>query len=121
LGGPKGQDLKDLKESNPVQVAEYALSNKLVSQPAFAWWVPYNLKKRDIIIAKVNTRYLKRTHKFGIEVPKSVEHAIRLDKKNNNNLWETVIAKEMKEVKVAFKILGTDEYEPVNYQCHEPQ
>jgi hypothetical protein len=97
-------------------VAEYAASNKPISQPAFAWWVPYTLKKRNIIIAKVNTRYLKRTHKFGIEVPKSVEHAMRLDKKNNNNLWETTIGKEMKEVKVAFKILGTDEYEPVNYQ-----
>jgi hypothetical protein len=115
------EDLKDLKESNPVQVAEYAASNKLLSQPAFAWWVPYTLKKRDRITAKVNTRYLKRTHKFGIEVPKSVEQALRLDTKNNNNYWEVAIGKEMKEVKVAFKILGTDEYEPVNYQfmkCH---
>jgi len=30
--------LKDLKESHPVQVAEYALANKLLSEPAFAWW-----------------------------------------------------------------------------------
>jgi hypothetical protein len=29
--------LKDLKESHPVQVAEYALANKLLSEPAFAW------------------------------------------------------------------------------------
>jgi hypothetical protein len=64
------EDLKDLKESNPVQLAEYAIMNKLVSQPAFAWWVPYTLKKHDIIIAKVNSRYLKRSHKFGIKVPK---------------------------------------------------
>jgi hypothetical protein len=70
------EDLKDLKESNPVQVAEYVVSNKLISQPAFAWWVPFTLKKRDRIVAKVNSRYLKRTQKFGIEVPKSVEHAL---------------------------------------------
>jgi hypothetical protein len=29
--------LADLKESYPVQVAEYAVSNKIVSEPAFAW------------------------------------------------------------------------------------
>jgi hypothetical protein len=28
--------LKDLKESNPVDVAEYAVANKLVHEPAFA-------------------------------------------------------------------------------------
>jgi hypothetical protein len=32
--------LKDLKESYPVQVAEYAVANKFAKQPAFAWWVP---------------------------------------------------------------------------------
>ena len=31
--------LKDLKESNPVELAEYAVANKLVEEPAFAWWV----------------------------------------------------------------------------------
>jgi hypothetical protein len=29
--------LKDLKESNPVELAEYAVANKLVEAPAFAW------------------------------------------------------------------------------------
>jgi DNA-binding HxlR family transcriptional regulator len=31
--------LKDLKESNPVELAEYAVANKLVEEPAFTWWV----------------------------------------------------------------------------------
>jgi hypothetical protein len=35
---------KDLKESYPVQVAEYAVANKIAEQPAFAWWVPYILR-----------------------------------------------------------------------------
>jgi hypothetical protein len=34
-------DLKILKESNPVQVAEYAASCDIHEHPAFAWWVPY--------------------------------------------------------------------------------
>jgi hypothetical protein len=31
--------LKDLKDSNPVKLAEYAKANHLASEPAFAWWV----------------------------------------------------------------------------------
>jgi hypothetical protein len=30
--------LADLKNSYSVQVAEYAVNNKIVSEPAFAWW-----------------------------------------------------------------------------------
>ena len=29
--------LKDPKESNPIQVAEYAINDKLSEQPAFSW------------------------------------------------------------------------------------
>ena len=32
-------ELKDLKESNPVEIAEHAVANKLVEEPAFKWWV----------------------------------------------------------------------------------
>ena len=49
--------LADLKESYPVQVAEYAVNNKIASEPAFAWWVPHVLKRRDRIIKKVQKRY----------------------------------------------------------------
>jgi hypothetical protein len=51
--------------------------------------VPHILKKRDRIISLVKKRYpryLKRTHKFGIEVP-SFKEALELDKKNGNTLW----------------------------------
>ena len=74
-GTTSWERLADVKESNPVQVAEYAVSRGLVDEPAFAWWVPFTLKKRDRIIAAVNKRYHKRTHKFGIRVPKTVEEA----------------------------------------------
>ena len=35
--------LKDLKESNPVELAEYAVANQINEEPAFKWWVPYVL------------------------------------------------------------------------------
>ena len=34
-------NLKLLKESNPLQVAEHATSRNIAEEPAFAWWVPY--------------------------------------------------------------------------------
>ena len=70
------ETLADLKESYPVQVAEYAKAVGIQGEPAFAWWTEHVLKKRDRIIAKVAKRFNKVTHKFGIEIPTSVEHAL---------------------------------------------
>lgn len=38
---------EDLKESHPIEVAEYALANKILDEPAFNWWAWHVLKKRD--------------------------------------------------------------------------
>jgi len=35
--------LCDMKESYPVEVAEYAVNNKIASEAAFSWWVPHVL------------------------------------------------------------------------------
>jgi hypothetical protein len=71
--------LKDMKESHPVDAAEFARARDIADEPAFAWWVPYTLRKRDIILSKINARIRKTTHKYGIEVPTSIEHAMKLD------------------------------------------
>ena len=92
------EKLKDLKQCFPVEVAEYALSADLLEEPAFAWWAPYTLKKRDRIVKAQASRYARTTHKFGIELPKTVDHALELDKKNGNNLWAEAIKKEMATV-----------------------
>jgi hypothetical protein len=78
--------LPDPKESNPVEVDEYAVSKNLFDATAFVWWVPYVLKKRIHIIVSATKRYHKRTHNFGIEVPKNWEDRVRLDKDNGNTL-----------------------------------
>jgi hypothetical protein len=54
---------------------------------------------------KTRSLLVKRTHKFGIEVPKTVKEALELDKKNCNTFWAEAIAKGMKDICVAFKIL----------------
>jgi hypothetical protein len=80
-------DLKILKESNPVQVAEYITARNIAERSAFAWWVPYVLRKRDVIVSAVNSRVRKTSHKYGIELPTSVKHAIEINHKNGNTLW----------------------------------
>jgi Reverse transcriptase (RNA-dependent DNA polymerase). len=123
-GSTSWENLADLKESHPIETAEYAKILGIDHEPAFNWWVPHVLKKRDRIISLVrkrNPRYLKRTHKFGIELPKTVKEAFELDKKNGNTLWADAIAKEMRDVRVAFKILPDGQPAPVGYQripCH---
>ena len=72
--------LKDMKNSFPVQMAEYSVQARISQEPAFAWWVSFVIKKRNRIISKVKSKYWMRTHKFGIRVPKSVAKAKRLDK-----------------------------------------
>ena len=123
-GSTSWQPLKDLKEAYPLAVAEYAIAQGIDSEPAFNWWVKPVLRKREHIIALVkkrSARFLKKTHKFGIEVPRSVAEAYALDKKNGNTLWADSIAKEMKNVRIAFKILENGERIPIGYQrmrCH---
>jgi hypothetical protein len=90
-------------------------------KPAFAWWVEWTLKHRDRIVAAVASRSLKRMHKFGIAIPCNVEEAGRLDKQNGNTLWAKAIDKEMRNVRVAFKILSDGQDAPATYQfirCH---
>ncbi len=123
-GSTTWEKLADLKESHPIVTAEYAVTKGIDLEPAFNWWVPHVLKKRDRIISLVfkwTTRYIKRTHKFGIEVPKTVKEALALDLKNGNTLWVDAIAKEMKEVRIAFNILPDGRSAPIGYQkipCH---
>jgi hypothetical protein len=38
--------LKDLKDSNPIELAEYAVVNKIQEEPAFKWWVAETLRRR---------------------------------------------------------------------------
>ena len=120
-GSTSWERLADLKESNPVEVADYAVAQGIDSEPAFAWWVPFTLKRRNRIIAAVNSRYHKRTHKFGIEVPKNFDECVRIDKENGNTLWQDAVRKEMSKVRVAFQVMGDDDVPPPTFQeirCH---
>ena len=107
-------DLKDLKDSHPVLLAEYAVANKLVSEPAFSWWVPYTLKKKDRIIkAMKKKRYFRKMEKFGLELPKTVQRALEIDRETGTKFWEEAIRKEVGTVKPALDIKEKGDTPPV--------
>ena len=115
------EKLCDMKESYPIEVAEYATALGIQDEPAFAWWDKAVLQKRQWIITAVNRHYHKMTHKFGIRVPKTVKEALDLDKENGIIFWWDAIMKEMKSVCIAFCILSKNEKPAVGsqfMQCH---
>ena len=95
--------MKDVKEANPIELAEYALAPKIDYEPAFAWWVPVVLKKREHIISKTKAKYWRTTHKYGVRLPKSVEHALWIDRETGTDFWEKAINKEMRKAWVAYE------------------
>jgi hypothetical protein len=88
-GSMTWESLKDLKESHPLEMAEYAITQGIDHRPAFNWWVPQvlRLRKRTIsLLKKQKMSYLKKNLKFEIQVPTLVDHALKINKRNGNTL-----------------------------------
>ena len=102
-----------MKKSNPVDVAEYTESAGIAHEPAFAWWVPFTLHKRDHIISAVNARVKRVSHKYGIEIPRSIIHAYEIHARNGDTLWRDALDTKPSNLKVAFDILEDNENLPV--------
>ena len=68
------------------------------------------------------SKYWLKTHKFGIEIPKSVLQERQIDAKSGNTVWWDAICKEMKNVRAAFEAFeGGVEQLPSGFQeikCH---
>ena len=64
---------------------------------------------------------IKKSHKFGIDLPMTVEQALALDAKNGNNLWADAISKDMENVRVGFEVLQDGKSASISHQfvqCH---
>ena len=105
-----------IKESHPIQVVKCAIAQGIQYEPAFNWWVFHVLKEKDRIIFMVkecSAQYLKRTHKFGFKLPKTVKEATVT---NGNKLWQHAIQKQMENVKVTFQTIPESEKAPNGFQ-----
>ena len=115
--------LEDMKNSYPVQVADYgAVANHIDDEPSmFSWWVPDVFKKHEWILSKVKAKYWQCTHKFGICIPKTVAQAQAIDKENGDTLWWDAILMEMQNVHPALEMWKKSKSYLVEYQqikCH---
>ena len=105
-----------MKETNTVEVAKYAVANRIDEEPAFDWWTKDVLKKRRQLIKLSKSKHIWWGYKFGIHVPTTVDEALRFDKQNENTLWYDVIMKEMKNVRIAFKVKDKGTKPPPGYK-----
>ena len=123
-GSTTWENLSDFKECYPLQTAEYVVTNDIDTEPAFNYWVPHTLKKCDNIISLVKkrqTRCLEKTHTFGVEMPKTIKEAAKLNAKNVDTKWMDAISKEMTNVRVAFDNLKDGDSAPIFHKqinCH---
>jgi len=115
-GDTSWEKLTDLKEANPIKTAEYAVSKGSIEESAFNWWVLYTLKKCDFIISTIRARFIQQDYKFGIKVPANIKEAQALDLENGDGFWKRSVEKEMKNVRVAFRVLEDGSRVPVGYQ-----
>ena len=101
-GSEQWVPLKLLKDNYPVEIADYAMPNQIQDASAFIWWVPYTLRKRDVIPSSVKARVRQTNIKYGIKVPRTLKEAIMFDKENNNTFWHDAVDKEMNGILPGF-------------------
>ena len=68
--------LSDMKESYPIEMAEYAISRGIDDEPALDWWVVPTLRRRKAIVATLKTRMQQTMIQFP---PKMVENWLRYE------------------------------------------
>ena len=108
--------LKELKETNSVEVAQYARDNRIIEEPAFDWWAAHVLKRRTRLIKMSQSRHKRSGYKFGIRIPRSTAEALEIDKEDKTTEWFDAIMKEMENVRIAFDIKQNGEAAPPGHK-----
>ena len=80
--------LKDLKQSNSVEIAGFVVTDEIIDEPDFNWWVRVNFSHKDRIISKVKYKYWRTPHKFWRLTNKAKE-IYDIDRESGDNLWTT--------------------------------
>jgi hypothetical protein len=105
--------LRDMKETYPLQTANYARGNDIQDEPAFAWWVPTALRIGHRMVAKIakSAKYWNRT------LPTStVSKFPRIDSETGTDFWRKAIDKKMTNNKIAFEFLDDEAPMPIGYK-----
>ena len=57
----------------------------------------------------IKIRCRKVTHKFGIDIPTNIKHALEIDRINRNTFWRYALELEMMNVGIASDILDDND------------
>ena len=120
------EPLTVMRKDDPVTLAQYAKDNMLENHPGWKWArkITKNNKKLLRMTRIMNTQRREqhanrntKKFKFGVEVPRSVKDALRLDRENRNNKWHDAIKKELEQLMEfnTFNVLGPGEKPPDDY------
>jgi hypothetical protein len=91
-----------LRQQQPFLIIDYVIRRpQLLHHPEFRWANDFiadapALRRAAHAFRAVTNRTPK--YKFGVEVPYSISHALRLDAQNGNNFWRDAIDKELKQL-----------------------
>ena len=87
--------MKNLKESDQVELTEHAVANQLVEGPAFKWWVLLIFKKKDRTLQKTEPGCHRIIQEVEIETPRTFKMALRVDSETGIAIWKNALIQEM--------------------------
>jgi hypothetical protein len=71
--------LKELKETNTIETAQYAVDNRINKEPAFDWWTRDVLKRKKRLMKMSQSRHKQSGFKFGIRIPRNTKEALEIN------------------------------------------
>ena len=123
-GSTLWEKLSNLKDSHPIQVAQYVIAQGIQYEPAFNWWVYHVVKKRDRIIFMVrwcSLPYLKKIHKFVLSCLRLLKRLMPLTRKWKHSLVRCHTERNGECMKITFQTIPEGEKPPNGFQyvnCH---
>jgi hypothetical protein len=89
------------RSDHPIPVIEYSMRNKLWKcSDMWKWTKDFDVDAVEDLRRAFIAKYENTPkYKFGVQIPTSISHALRLDKLNGNDLWKEAIQKEMDQLK----------------------
>ena len=96
------EPLRSIEIDDPVTVAKYAHEKGLTDQPG---WKRFKslAKKQQTLLRAINQSQLRQTrravkYKFGYQIPRTYEEAIKIDRKNGNTKFQDAVKPELSQI-----------------------
>jgi hypothetical protein len=107
------EPLRLIAADNPVMCAIYARDNNLLDLPGWKRFkgLAKRQRKHELLVAKAKLQSSQQRapkFKYGYEIPRDYAHAVEIDERNGNRLWQDAVDLEFKSVNEynTFKDIG---------------